>query len=110
MLDRRGGRERVALSILKAGPADPALTDRATFRPALLPPGVGLGLTTYRGDGDPLPAFQGEPLLLPLPGDVEAVLDRYWDALDPDNRVALAVKRIPATGGPSALTLRNRYA
>lgn len=109
LLDLRGSAPRLALSILKANPADPALTDRHTFRPAPPPAGLGLGLTTYRGDGDPLPPFEGEPLWLPLPGEPEAVLDAYWEALDADNRVALAVKRVPLGGGAGVVRVRNRH-
>ena len=35
-----------------------------------------MGLTTYAGDGDPLPSFAGDPLWLPLEGGAEAVLER----------------------------------
>jgi hypothetical protein len=38
------------------------------------------------------------------------VLERYWQALDAGNRVALAVKLIPAAGGASELLVRNRFA
>jgi hypothetical protein len=110
MIDLRGGEPAFALSILKANRADPARTDRIAFRPAAPPPGLGLGLTTYRGDGSPLPSFEGEPLWLPLAGSPEAVLARYWEALDPGNRVALALKRIPLAGGPGSLQVRNRHA
>jgi hypothetical protein len=110
LLDLRGREPGLALSILKANRADPALTDRITFRPAPPPAGFGLGLTTYQGDGSPLPPFEGEPLWLPLAGSPEAVLERYWDALDSANRVALALKRIPLAGGPSRILLRNRHA
>ena len=107
MLDFRGTIPALALSILKANPIDSALTDRTTFRPALPPEGFGLGLTTYRGDGNPLPSFQGSPLLLPCSGDVHEVVDRYWNALDSENRVALAVKEI--VNGDSQIFVRNRY-
>jgi hypothetical protein len=110
LTDLREGEAVLALNILKANPADPELTDRTTFRPAAPPPGLGLALTTYQGDGDPLPPFRGEPLWLPLEGDSEAVADRYWDGLDADNRVALAVKSIPASGGAAEIVLRNRFA
>jgi IMP cyclohydrolase len=110
LLDLRGAEARVALSILRANDADPALTDRVTFRPAAPPPGLGLALTTYEGDDSPLPSFRGDPLWLPLDGDAEAVADRYWEALDRGNRVALAVKRIPADGSASQIWLRNRHA
>jgi hypothetical protein len=108
LLDLRAGAPALALSILRASPGDPAQTDRTTFRPAPPPPGFALGLTTYEGDGDPLPSFRGDPLWLPLEGTPEQVLERYWEALDRANRVALAVKRIPAGGGSSALLVRNR--
>jgi hypothetical protein len=110
MLDLRMGEPALALSILKANPADPALTDRTCFRPAAPPPGLGLGLTTYQGDGSPLPSFAGEPMLLPLEGEAQAVLDRYWGALHAGNRISIAVKRI-APGGRegSRLWIRNRH-
>jgi hypothetical protein len=110
LIDLRGAKPAFALSILKANPADPDRTDRTTFRPAPPPPGLGLALTTYEGDGDPLPSFRGEPLWLLLEGEPEALGGRYWEGLDADNRVALAVKRIPASGGPAEIFLWNRLA
>ncbi len=96
----------ITLSILKANAADPARTDRFTYRPAPPPPGFGYGLTTYRGDGDPLPPFVGEPLWLPLPAAPAAIEQAYWDGLNAANRVALAVKVV--AGGGSRLRVRNR--
>lgn len=46
--------------------------------------GKGYFLSTYRGDGAPLPSFAGEPLEVTVP-EPEAV----WEALDRDNRIAL---------------------
>ena len=109
MIDLRREAPVFALSVLKASRADPAHTDRHTFWPAPPPRGLGLGLTTYLGDGAPLPSFEGEPLWLPLTGPPEAVLERYWEALDPENRVSLAVKRIPLRGGAGRLLIRNRH-
>ena len=109
MLDLRDAPGALTMSILKANVADPAYTDRTTYRPALPPAGLGLCLTTYDGDGSPLPSFSQDPLLLPCEGDMHAVLDVYWDALDADNRLALAVKRIPDSGAVE-LIIRNRHA
>ncbi len=109
-IDLRGDEPSFALGILKASRADVAQTDRTSFRPAPPPPGFGLGVTTYHSDGDPLPPFSGEPLWLPLAGDAAGILDRYWDALDKGNRVALAVKWIPRNRGPSQILIRNRHA
>ena len=74
--------QQVTLSLLKANPIDPAYTDRYTYRPAVPAQGLGVGLTTYRGDGNPLPSFTGDPLLLPCAGHPEDLLDTYWEALD----------------------------
>jgi hypothetical protein len=100
----------LTLSILKANVADPENTDRITYRPTLPPAGLGLGLTTYLGDSQPLPSFSGDPLLLPCQGPPEAVLEVYWDALNTENRIAIAVKSIPADGGASTIIVRNRFA
>jgi hypothetical protein len=101
--------QQVTLSILKANPVDPACTDRYFYRPAMPAPGLGVGLTTYSGDGHPLPSFTGDPLLLPCAGSPEELLNMYWEALDATNRVALALKYIPAQGGVGPILVRNRY-
>jgi hypothetical protein len=46
--------------------------------------GVGYFISTYQGDGDPLPTFVGEPIEVSLPGP-----DEVWDALNADNKVSL---------------------
>jgi len=108
LLDLRAAEPALALSVLKANPVDPVHTDRSTFRPAPPPAGLGLALTTYQGDGAPLPSFRGEPLLLPLPGSIDEVLDRYWEALDASNRVSLAVKSI-SSGAAGPIRVRNTH-
>lgn len=102
------GPPALSLSVLRANPADPAHTDRLTYRPEPPPPGLGLCLTTYMGDGDPLPAFSGDPLLMPLEGGAEEIMRTYWDALDDENRVAIALKSVQRDGG-SDLKAINRY-
>lgn len=109
LLDLRGAAPRITLSLLKAAPLDAAQTDRFTYRPAPPPPGYGFGLTTYLGDGSPLPSFTGDPLLLPCLGTAEEVVGRYYDALHADNRIAVAVKHISTDGRTSKLFVRNRY-
>lgn len=109
MLDLHTSPAGLSLNILKVNPANPEATDRFTYHPATPPAGFGLCLTTYQGDGNPLPSFSGEPLLLPVEGTADQVLDTYWSALDADNRLALAVKQIPQDGGASILILHNRH-
>ncbi len=109
MLDVRGDDPSLALSILKANPFDPEQTDRFTYRPALPAPGYGVCLTTYEGDGSPLPSFEGEPRILPCEGSAESLLERYWDALDESNRVSLAVKSLTPGGETESLAISNRH-
>ena len=48
------------------------------------PEGKGYFISTYQGDGNPLPSFAGEPMEIEMP-EPEAV----WAALNPDNKVSL---------------------
>jgi IMP cyclohydrolase len=109
MVDLRKKPGSVTLSVLKANKVDPERTDRHTFRPALPPAGLGYCITTYEGDGSPLPSFSGDPLVFPCVGAAQEVLATYWDALNADNRVALAVKWISDEGGASGIVVRNRF-
>ena len=46
--------------------------------------GVGYFISTYQGDGNPLPTFAGEPIEVSLPGP-----DEVWAALNEDNKVSM---------------------
>lgn len=95
------------MSVLYANPADPSLTDRATFSPATPKEGFGYSLTTYMGDGNPLPSFNRMPLLMPMNGDAAAILNSYWQALDKDNRVSLGVKEVDPSGKTVRIAVKN---
>lgn len=109
ILDLNGKNANLTLSILKANPIDPAYTDRYYYHPVIPEDGYGFGLTTYQGDGDPLPSFSGDPLLLPTQGSAEEILETYWDALNSENRVALAIKEVSSKGENSQIFFRNQY-
>lgn len=109
MLDLGKGEPQLGLSILKANKVDPAHTDRHYYYPSPPAAGVGYGLTTYMGNGNPLPTFLGDPLLLPIEESPEDTLERYWSALDEDNRISIAVKEIAADGSSSRIVIRNKY-
>ena len=85
---RRGSRRsstRTApfeLSILKHQPSGRCL--REFFAYEGCDEGTGYFISTYQGDGDPLPTFAGEPVEVVLPEP-----DAIWRALDPDNKVSL---------------------
>jgi hypothetical protein len=71
--------------------------------------GFGFCVTTYSGDGNPLPPFRGEPLLMPLSDDGDAIMDTYWQSLSEANRVSLAVKAICRRTGKSQIRIINKY-
>lgn len=72
-------------------------------------PGLGHFISTYEGDGNPLPSFQGEPRLMPLSNDINETLETYWAALNQDNRVSLVVKTIDIASGEVELKIQNRH-
>ncbi len=71
-------------------------------------PGFGYCLTTYMGDGNPLPAFEGDPIVLPLEGNAEEIANSYWQKLDPDNRISLFVRELKKSG-EDRLKIINRF-
>jgi IMP cyclohydrolase len=71
--------------------------------------GLGHCITTYAGDGSPLPSFDGEPYLLPIENDVAATAALYWRTLDEDNRISLLVKAIEPESGKTELSIINKH-
>ena len=98
----------VQMSLLRAADATGTACDRLYFTyPGI--PGRGRFLHTYRGDGNPLPAFLGEPLPVSIPRDAGAFADEIWNSLNADNRVALCVRAVDLASGESRFYLRNRH-
>ncbi|NIO12569.1 MAG: inosine monophosphate cyclohydrolase, partial [Xanthomonadales bacterium] len=98
------------LGILKtvAGSGEHCTRQFFSYEAAL--PGAGHCVTTYKGDGDPLPSFEGEPYLLPLGDDLQELAGRYWEALNEDNKVALAAKSIDPDTEAIEITIINKHA
>ena len=82
--------KRITLSVIKRNHT--GNTDHCFYRYSDIPLGVGYCITTYMGDGDPLPPFRGEPILLPLTGDVDDIANTYWNLLNEDNRISLMIR------------------
>lgn len=77
--------------------------DRLTYEFNGFGSGFGRCITTFSGEGDPLPAFEGTPYLLPLHGDIQMIANNYWEVLNKDSRVALGVKFIPRHGASTTV-------
>lgn len=56
--------------------------------------GVGYGVQTYNGNGNPLPSFDREPFAFPMGEDTIDTAHAIWDVLDPYNAVSLVVRAI----------------
>jgi hypothetical protein len=95
------------LSILKPA-AGGAGCVRQFFEYEQATPGLGHCLHTYQGDGNPLPAFAGEPYPVPLAGDLEGIARTFWGALNAENRISLWVKLIGVAGGAVQTKIVNK--
>lgn len=83
--------------------------EESLFVPFDAPAQTGRCITTYEGDGTPLPSFAGEPYEVPLEGTPSEIAETYWSALNPEHRVALAVKYVATQQNRSLLHIINRY-
>ena len=107
--DCRSGAPLAQLAVLRHSVAHETATDRCYFRYDAPTPGLGYCITTYVDDGKPLPPFVGDAYLVPLAGDLDAIAQTFWGALDADNRVSLAVKGIDPDAGRSRIVVVNQY-
>lgn len=97
----------VALSIISKSVFSVEQSEHRFYRCTDIAPGYGYCLTTYLGDGDPLPSFKGDPLMLPLQGNAEQIANFYWQELNQDNRISLAVRELTKTGEDQLKTINR---
>jgi len=88
----------MALSIISKSVFSDEQSEYRFYRCTDIAPGYGYCLTTYMGDGNPLPSFEGDPIVLPLQGKAEKIADYYWQELNQYNRISLAVRELTDTG------------
>ncbi len=109
LVDLDDGQNAYKLAILKTLDNNPERPVRYYFNYERAVPGIGHFIATYKGDGSPLPAFEGEPQPVVIPDGIEAVLDRYWSALDNGNKVSLMAKFIDVETGASDIRIVNKH-
>ena len=71
------GKYSYAMSILKSDQGDPSSCLRYTFAYENPKQGEGRFISTYKGDGNPLPSFEGEPKALELDGVFTGDIDTF---------------------------------
>ncbi|MGP1348442.1 MAG: IMP cyclohydrolase [Stomatobaculum sp.] len=99
-----------AMSILKSNRGDPSECLRFTFEYSAPRAGEGHLIHTYQRDENPLPSFSGEPVSVALEeDDIDIFSSELWNALNPENRVALFVRYLRLSDRHSDTRIINRH-
>jgi IMP cyclohydrolase len=110
LVAREGGDFSYMLSILKSDDGDPACTVRAFYHYENPKGGEARFIHTYKGDGEPLPSFEGEPEKVRISGGIDAFAADLYAALDEENKVALFVRYIDIVSGRCETRIVNKHA
>lgn len=97
-----------AMSILKSNNGDPSGCRRYTFAYENPTAGEAHFIHTYKGDGNPLPSFEGEPVLVGIEGDIDSFTKLVWENLNEDNKVSLFVRYITIETGAYETRIINK--
>lgn len=101
----------VKLSILKSADGNGEYAQRYFFDYPSLPAGEGRFLHTYRGDGSPIPSFEGEPERVAVTApSAEAWARELWGSLNEDNKVSLYVEYLSLEDGGREAVILNKNA
>ena len=96
------------LSILKSFNGDPACCCRYFFEYDAPVAGYGHFIHTYRGDGDPLPSFEGEPEVITIDcATAGEFADLLWANLNEANKVSLFVRYTDIASGKTDDVIKN---
>ena len=98
-----------ALSILKSSDGNPDSDNRFTFMYSPAVAGVGRVISTYIDDGDPLPSFEGEPIPVAIPDDIDSFTETIWNSLNKENKVSLFVRYIDIATGNYETRIVNKH-
>ena len=99
LINVENGKYDYSLSILKSDNNDPSSCLRFTYAYESPAAGKGHFIHTYKGDGDPLPSFEGEPVPVIIKGDIDKFSEEVWKALNEDNKVSLFTRYIDIETG-----------
>ncbi len=108
ILHIENGNYNYAMSILKSNNGNPDACNRYTFAYSNPLAGEGHFIHTYKEDGNPLPSFEGEPKLVEILDDMNALGDMIWNSLNEDNKVSLFIRFIDIETGKYESTIYNK--
>ncbi len=108
LLNVEGGKYSYSLSILKSDNGNPDNCLRFTFDYDNPLAGQGRFIHTYIGDGNPLPSFEGEPVLVEISGSIDEFTEKVWNWLNEENKVSLFVRYIDIQSGKYESRILNK--
>ena len=98
------------LSILKSAGGDPACCQRFFFEYDAPIASQAHFISTYQGDGSPLPSFEGEPRTVALDApDANTLAARLWESLNAENKVSLFVSYLDLETGKADSVIVNKH-
>lgn len=97
------------LSILKSADGNGDSVHRYTFDYPQPVAGEGHFLHTYLCDGSPIPSFEGEPVRVAVPDNIQDLANGLWDNLSSDNKVSLFVRYIDLATGKYEDAMINKF-
>ncbi|MCR4780041.1 MAG: IMP cyclohydrolase [Ruminiclostridium sp.] len=104
-----GGNMNYALHIIKSNDGDPSCCIRNTYAYSCPMDGEGRFIHTYKGAGDPLPSFEGEPKRVTIPDlGIDDFTKLVWDNLNKDNKVSLFTRYIDIGNGKYESRIVNK--
>ena len=109
LLTIENGQMSYKLSILKNGGDETPL--RFFYEYAVPRAGEAHIIHTYAHDGNPVPSFAGEPVLIDTTSYscVNCVMNDLWEGLNADNRVSAFVRTIRLADGHTETRIKNKH-
>ncbi|MBN1664123.1 MAG: IMP cyclohydrolase [Deltaproteobacteria bacterium] len=95
------------LNILKSADAEGSACNRYTFSYSPLS-GLGHFIHTYNCDGNPIPAFTGEPERVAVPGSIDEFTNAIWNHLNGQNKVSLYVRFVNLADSKTENRMMNK--
>ena len=108
ILHIENGTYNYAMSVIKSSHGRPDACCRYTFAYEHPLAGEGHFIHTYRGDGEPLPSFEGEPEWIEIRGGIDSFTEALWKSLNEENKVSLFVRYIEIATGKYETRIVNK--
>ena len=99
---------KLKLPILKSDNGDDSQALRFFYNYDNPKPGEGFLIHTYKENSDPLKSFEGEPKKVSLKGSIDEFCNSFWNSLNDDNKISLAVRYIDMATGKYEQIIKNK--